>query len=727
MLERIWNRKPGRKRRKSKRKINFSDFHLGSERRLQILAGLWGLLIIVVVLKLLVVQGWQSDLYRDQARGYLENRREIAPQRGSIVDRNGQLLAVDLIHYSLGIKPNLLQDRNTVIARIADILGMPVEQISRKVARTERFTYIGHRISLENAEKIMALKAGGVILEKKFSRYYPYDKNGAHLIGYCDYENKARAGLEMKYNDQLQGQPGWSVYLRDALGNQFPNLDFPASEAVNGNNMELTVDMVYQGIMEDELRKAILKHQADDGAVVLLEPATGKVLGMANYPGFNPNRYNQYSLQNYRNRAASDLYEPGSTFKMVALAMCIEQLGLDLDQELVFCENGRYKLASKEVKDHKNFAYLTARQVFENSSNIGVIKLAERFDPPIFYRYARDFGFGAPTGVDLPAEASGILHKPSSYSSVSMSYMSMGYEVAATPLQLAASYAAIANDGVLMKPYIVERIVNENGRTVLHNKPEMIRQVVLPETARKMKVVLEGAVTDGTGKTARVSGLTIAGKTGTAQKIDAKNNSYSSTAHIASFVGLFPVDAPRFVLLVVVNNPRKGYYGSHVAAPVFQKIATRIVGLPVYEGDNPVPILAKTAQLELPSLDSYMVSLEGLDVGKAVRILRENRMSYELVGGGKVVYRQDPPPFSRVSNSGENRSTVRLYTEKSQPGSNQRMPELKGLSLKEALQVLDEWNIPVEIEGSGVVVEQKPGAGQKMQADGKIILVCKST
>ncbi|NIV98098.1 PASTA domain-containing protein [Candidatus Saccharibacteria bacterium] len=678
--------------------------------------------LLVVVFKLIVVQVVDHSKYRKKARGHLEDRRELLARRGSILDRNHELIAVDLIHYSLAVKPHLLDDPLGTARTLARHLNESAPSILKQIRSSDKFVYIEHRLSPQKVEPLKDLKLKGLIFEKKFSRYYPYGKVGSQLVGYCDYDNAAKAGLELEYDDVLNGKPGATIYLRDALGNQFPNLDFPTSKPIDGMNVQTTIDMVYQSVLEEELRKTVEGHKAENGSAVLLNPRSGEVLGMANYPGFNPNDYNKFPLHRYRNLAITDMYEPGSTFKMVALAYCLEQLDIDLENQLVYCENGRYQLAQKVVEDHKKFAYLTARGVFENSSNIGVIKLARKFDSPLFYRYVRDFGFGAPTGIDLPAEASGILHKPGEFSSYSVNYMSIGYEVAVTPLQLAAAYGAIANNGMLMQPYVVQKVFDQKGNIHRRNTPQEIRQVITAQAAERMKKVLHGVVTRGTGTTANVSGIEIAGKTGTAQKINPETKSYHPNKHVASFVGFFPLESPRFVLLVVINNPKLGYYGSQVAAPAFKNITQRIIGLPDKNKNTTDEIVL--AQSSLPSLNNnYMIAVEGMELMKAKKILDKRNIKYNVVGDGHLVYKQDPSPYSDLTNT----EVVKLYTQVEKSTSNNVMPRLTGLSLKEALQALSDLNVNVEVKGSGIVVKQLPGAGKKVTYKTKIRLVCNPT
>ena len=343
--------------------------------RLKVLTAAWIFGFLVVVGKLVHIQVVDHGKYNEVAEGHLEQRREVPAQRGAIKDRNGHHLAVDLIHYSLAVRPSVLENPERAAEKIGKIINLSAGKIIQKMNANKSFVYLAHRLNHDASERLKSLYLKGLILEKKFSRYYPYDGQAAQVVGYCDFENNPRAGLELKFNEFLEGKSGWTAYLRDAFGNQVPYYDFPTSEPANGFDVETTLDMTYQSVLEEELSEVVLLRKANHGSAVLMDPQTGEVLAMATYPGYNPNKYNRYPVVSYKNRAISDQYEPGSTFKMVALAMCLEQLNLNMEREIVFCENGTYRVHLKDVKDHKNFGWLTARQAFEQSSNIGVMKL----------------------------------------------------------------------------------------------------------------------------------------------------------------------------------------------------------------------------------------------------------------------------------------------------------------------------------------------------------------
>jgi cell division protein FtsI (penicillin-binding protein 3) len=398
-------------------------------------------------------------------------------------------------------------------------------------------------------------------------------------------------------DSHLRGVPGYALFIRDNKGNRIPDLNYPIIQPIDGNDITTTINVVYQNILEDELKKTVLQHQAVNGTAILLNVGSGEILALANYPGFDPNTYNEFPIKNYRNIAISDQFEPGSTFKIVALSLMLEQLKLDLKNETIFCENGKYKIYGRNLKDHKKFGNLSLQEVIENSSNIGMAKLARKFQAPLFYRYARDFGFGTITGIGLPAEIPGILHKPSEFQKTSLPYMSIGYEVAVTPLQIACAYAAVANGGKLLKPYLVKKVVNKDGNVLLKNKARVIRQVINPVTARKMGLTLEGVVEHGTGQSAGVKGLAIAGKTGTARKIETDKNGKNRyvSKYISSFAGFFPVDSPQYALVILINEPQNDYYGSQVAAPAFSNIAKRIIGIPV---ENEIHLTEKAGLID---------------------------------------------------------------------------------------------------------------------------------
>lgn len=688
-----------KKIKKYRNKFSEKDSEKVIHLRLLLLVLFWVMGFGLILTKLVYVQ-----VIDPTPSSIVDNPQELPARRGTIYDRNGEIMAVDLVHYSLAAFPKQVYNRSAVARKISKITHQAASEILQKIGSHPKFAYIIHRLSPDQADAIKALQIKGLVLEKKYSRYYPYRENGAHLIGYCDFSNNAQAGIELEYDKDLKGLPGHAVYLRDAKGGSFFDLNYPLFNPIDGKDVVTTIDIVLQSILEEELQNGVEEHQAVNGSAVLLNAQTGEVLGLANFPGFDPNDYNKYPVENYRNMAVSDQYEPGSTFKIIAMAMVLEQLKLDLNSNTVFCENGRYQVFRKTIRDHKKFGELTLKEVFENSSNIGTIKLAEKFDPPVFYRYARDFGFGTLTGIDLPAESGGILHKPSEFTKASPYYMSIGYEVAATPLQIACAYAAIANGGKLLKPYAVRNVIDTDGHISRNNRPQVIRQVISPRTAVEMINTLHGVVENGTGQSARIPGISIAGKTGTAQKLNKEKTHYVSK-YISSFVGFFPVESPRYVLMIMVNEPTGEYYGSQVAAPIFRNIAQRIIGLP--QNDNLA--LAQPDYLHMDENNGLKeVNLEGTDV------LEEPEPDYKVI------------PASREMTNGKIEHPV-AEAQVGKKINRDIIPSFIGLTLREAFEKLSQLDLKADVEGNGIVVKQYPKPGLKLNKDLKIKLVCSAS
>lgn len=670
--------------------------------RLWIVTFLWILGFGLVVARLVAVQVFEHDRYAEIGKRIIKNHQVIPAQRGTIYDRNGEILAVDLVHYSLAVFPDKVANKSSTARKISEITGIPYLEILSKIRSTDSFAYLARRLRPQQADQLKALGIKGMVLEKNYSRYYPYCENGAQVLGFCDFDNVAKYGIELEYDSYLRGVPGHAVYLRDAKGNRFPDLNYPVFNPIDGKDVVTTIDIVLQSILEEELAEGVSQHQAVNGSAVLLNVQTGELLALANSPGFDPNVYNKFPVRNFKNEAVSDQFEPGSTFKIIALAMALEQLKIDVNANKIYCEDGQYRLFKRMIRDHKRFGTLTVRQIFENSSNIGTIKLAQKFEAPVFYRYARNFGFGTMTGIDLPAESAGILHTPNEFSSSSTCYMSIGYEVAATPLQIACAYAAIANEGKLVQPYVISKVVDNDGHVIQSNEPQVIRNVISAETAREMTSALRGVVENGTGQSARISGISIAGKTGTAQKFDPIKNEYVSK-YIGSFVGFFPVESPRYVLMIVINEPKGEYYGSQVAAPVFRNIVQRIIGLPQ---SNDIASIQ-----EQPHVDQNNgINVATLPSSADRRVFFEKSSDYKILKASQ----NSAPATGNVSGSIQ------------KPNYENRVPDFGGLTLREALEREHQLGLKVDMEGSGVVVEQYPRPGTKLNSETIIKLTLKA-
>ncbi len=665
--------------------------------------------------KLIDVQIVNHAYYKKKAIDNTNNRFKVSARRGTIMDRKGRILARDALQYSVALSSKRLKNKSKVLQEIEKSLKISAATVERKLRSNRDFVFIAHKVLPLDVENLKALKDPGVILDRRFLRVYPYRTNAAHVLGFCDRDNNPLGGIEYQYNDYLQGKPGWMMAERDGFGNQVPNLDYPGEEPIDGLDVNLTIDIDYQIILDDELKKAVEKNRAADGMAILMNPSSGEILALSNYPCFDPQKSNLYTEDVLRNRSITDAYEPGSTFKIVTLAAALENLHVNLDKDIFFCENGRYSRFGLKFSDYKEYGWLTARRIFENSSNIGVVKIAEKLEREVLYRYVRNFGFGMPTGVDLPGESTGILSTLDKFSRTTHLFMSFGYEVGVTPLQLITAYSAVANGGRLMKPYVMKTISRDGDRTIRENEPETIRHVISGETSRIMTDVLQGVVKTGTGNAAYVESFSIAGKTGTAQLYNEKLKTHDSRKHLASFVGYFPLYDAEFALLVMIREPAGNYYGGIVAAPVFREIARRIMSLYAAEQSRYI-----AAQGNPAAGESFLIpNVENLEKETAESILKNLDLDVRVVGKGDAVVRQE-----EIRENGKVTGVI-LHVD---DGSRMReliMPALTGKSLKEALSLLSEIDQDPDVDGSGIVVSQQPSAGSKIFNSKNVKLILK--
>ncbi len=669
----------------------------------------------LVAVKLVRLQVFLHDYYAKRAEDNINNRQVVPARRGTIYDRQGRELARDVLQYSVAVRGRFVQNKTKLYQTLSRVLGISRRTIQQKVRRHPDFVYLKHRVPANKIKPLLQLRDAGLVLEKKFLRAYPYRELAAHLVGYCDVDNRPLAGIELQYNDYLQGTPGWRIYQRDALGHQVPNLDLAGMPPIDGCDVILTIDIDYQTVLEDELKRGVEESGAPEGVALLLNPNTGELLALANYPQFDPNRASRYSEWQRKNRAIIDVVEPGSTFKIVTLSAALENLHLKLDKDIVFCENGRYRLFNRTILDHKKYGWLTVRQVIEHSSNIGVVKIARKLPSGLLYRYIRNFGFGMVTDVDLPGESAGLLRDLKDYDAFDYQYLSVGYGVGVTPLQLANAYCAVANGGRLYRPFVASEVRGLHGNVLLKNQPEVIRQVISPQTAELINSVLVGVVREGTGVKAAIPGLEIAGKTGTAQLYDEEKGAYDRHSHLASFVGYFPAHHPEFLLLVMVRNPRGVYYGGQVAAPIFRRMARRIYSL----FSTREPQLTALIATESDSLSEEIPRVENLPVNTARKILEQRGYRIRLVGNGQFVSRQ------KVVTKNSRSKQVDLYLEKRTVQQRKRVPSLKGLTLKEALDAVNELGVEVEVQGHGIVVKQEPKPGSVLTPNKTIRIWCR--
>jgi cell division protein FtsI (penicillin-binding protein 3) len=527
---------------------------------------------IICLARLLYLQFFRGDYLASIAKKQHNQYIELEPRRGTIYDSNFKPQAVNLSFDSVFASPNSMKqaEKDEAVRQLSGILKIDAQNLRSKFARKKAFVWLARKISPEQSQSIKKLNIKGIGFIKESKRCYPNGYLLSHVLGFAGMDNKGLDGIEMCYDKYLKGQSGWALMLRDARRKSL-NVHDNVLAPKDGFDIVLTIDEVIQFIAERELEKATRQYRARGGSIVVMDPKTGAILAMANRPTYDLNDYTKVSKDSMRNRAVSDMFEPGSVFKVVPASAALEEKKVN-EMTRFFCENGEYRVAGRILHDHTSHATLTFREVIELSSNIGTAKVAQLLGADALYRYVKLFGFGAKTGIDIPGEISGSIKPTSQWSKTTITCVPMGQEVGVTSLQLAAGMAVIANGGNLMKPYVIKEIRDKTGEMIKFTSPYSVRKVLSEETAARMKKILIGVIESGTGKMAKLDNYTAAGKTGTAQKVE-PTGQYSHSRFMGSFVGFAPAEDPQLVISVTIDEPRGMYYGGVVAAPVFKNVA----------------------------------------------------------------------------------------------------------------------------------------------------------
>ncbi|MCP4649236.1 MAG: hypothetical protein GY853_04025 [PVC group bacterium] len=493
-----------------------------------------------------------------------------------IYDRNKKVFALSLKVSSVYAEPRIIDNKHRVAGQLASVLNLDQSKVLERINRDKLFVWVKRKISEEEAAKVTELKLPGVGLLKENKRYYPNNTLASHVLGFVGIDDYGLEGLERVFNKYLTGEFGWRSLLRDAKKRMLPAFEYELVPAVDGYNVQLTIDEVIQHIVEEELENAFKKHKARGASIVVMDPNTGEIYALANRPCYDPNFFRESTPECRRNRAVCDFFEPGSIFKVITASAALEEKVVSLE-ETFFCENGKYRIGGHTLHDHKPHGNLSFVEIIEKSSNIGVAKVAHKLGEKALYKYIQKFKFGTPTGVELSGESGGMVRPVSKWSKYSLAAIPMGHEIAVTVLQMSRAMSAIANGGYLVSPYIVKRIIDNNGEVIREfGQEQPAEQIISKQTSDAMRQILKRVVVSGTGRRAAIKGYSAGGKTGTAQKID-PNGGYSHSKFMASFIGFVPVENPRFVIAVVFDEPRPYYYGGLVCGPVFKNIAEKIL------------------------------------------------------------------------------------------------------------------------------------------------------
>jgi cell division protein FtsI (penicillin-binding protein 3) len=543
----------------------------------------------VVLFRLVSLQVLQAAELTAKADRQHQKTVSLEGARGTVVDRHGKVLAMNMEVPSVFGIPTALESPAKTARSLSSVLHVRTDELEKKLRQDRSFVWLARKLDPEQGHRLEHMPMEGIGLVMEGRRFYPKGPLLAHVLGFAGMDGEGLEGIERRYEAQLHGEKRVVILQRDAMGRTV----FPKGQAEQvpaaGHSLVITIDEVIQYIAEKELEEAVARARAKSGTVIVLDPQTGAVLALAISPRFDPNAVASLTADRWRNRALTDAYEPGSTMKALVAAAALEEKVMK-PGTMLYGENGRMTIANTVIHDHEKLGWMTFAQVIQKSSNIGAAKTGMALGDQRLYRYLQAFGFGQKTEIDLPGEAGGLVKHPKEWGRRSLASISMGQEIGVTPIQMVSAVAALANGGVLMKPYVVSEVRDAQGKALRQILPQVKRRVVSPETARTVTSILEGVVTDGTGAKAAIPGFRVAGKTGTAQKIDPRTGAYSSTLFVGSFVGFVPADNPRLAMIVVIDEPQGESWGGTVAAPVFRRVGEQVLNYLGVSSDEPVKL-----------------------------------------------------------------------------------------------------------------------------------------
>ena len=660
---------------------------------------IWSVLLISRFVHLQIFQyaDLSAKAERQQSRSF-----EISPQRGTIYDRRGRELAISVNVDSVFAISSEIADKRQAADRLALALGLKRQTVLTKLKGTRGFLWLKRKIDYAEAAKVKALALRGVYFEKESKRFYPNRELAAHVLGYVGMDDEGLSGLEFAYQRKIGGLPGRVLLRSDARQRSFSSVE---KSPEPGEDLVLTIDQTLQYIAEQELAAQVKQSNALGGTVILMEPHSGEILAMASYPVFNPNHYAKYSPEHWKNRAILSIYEPGSTFKIFTAATALEE-HLTKPDDLIDCMNGSIVVGKHRIRDHKPYGVLPVREVVAYSSNVGAVQLGFRIGKERFEKYIRSFGFGAPTSVDLPGEAKGLLRPSSQWPTVTLANIAMGQGIGVTPMQLVTAVSSIANGGYRVKPRVVQQTRSSTVEKASF-EPEADRSRILSgRTASELTEMLTGVVKRGTARGSQLEGFSAAGKTGTAQKID-PNGHYSHSRFIASFVGFAPAERPALAMVVTIDEPRGHYYGGEVAAPVFRNIAEQALRYLAISPDQELTPaqMAKRRQLQASIPDLAHDQFEPINaVWEAESDAPPAPQPAALPSSSTL-----PVAETEAAGSFSESATIEV-------------PDLRGRSMRAAIAELSKIGLQLGAFGSGLVVEQSPAPASKVEPGSKVMI-----
>ena len=694
----------------------------GWKQRLYLLGGFLVFWVLAIAGRLVQLQVVDFGEFTQRAQRQQQRSIEVAPRRGIIYDRNGHELAMSIAVDSVFAVPSEIPDQATAATLLAQVLGSDPADLQARLKSSRAFAWIARKLDAETADRIRALNLRGIYFQKESKRFYPKRELAAQALGYVGMDDEGLGGLERAYDARLRGKPGTMIITMDAKRRWFGRVE---RQPEAGDNLVLTLDERIQYIAERELATAMQQTHAAAGTVIVENPRTGEILALANRPTFNPNTFRTADPQALSDRAVSDIYEPGSTFKLVTLAGALDQ-GLTRPEEVVDCQMGSITIAGLKIHDHKPYGDLTVAQILAKSSDVGAIKVGLRLGDQRFDRYIRAFGFGSQTGIELPGETRGIARPVSRWSKVSIGAISMGQEIGVSAVQLTAMISAIANDGVWVAPRIVAGAAPPGPLLQpVTFRPAEQRRVISTLTAAQMKKMMMGVVMPGgTGPRAMLDGYSVAGKTGTAQKADPATHTYSRSKYVASFAGFAPVNNPAVTIVVILDSPVGLHEGGQVAAPVFQRIARQVLAyLNVPQDVVPTNPEARRALLAAARvrdedvaegasgrLDEAAAAAESPAPSSAAPALLPVAAKPAAAPPARA-QAASAPPSSRAATGG----TVIMNVE-----SGVLVPSVIGMPLRAAIETAARAGLEIDASGSGIAREQSPPPGSRIPAGARI-------
>jgi cell division protein FtsI/penicillin-binding protein 2 len=710
--------------------------------RLYLLGGILVLWCVSICLRLVWLQIFQYGQFEQRAQRQQQRTTEVAAKRGIIYDRSGRELAMSISVDSVFAVPTEIHDLGQTVSLIAGITKADPRELLARCKAGRTFCWVARKPDAETADRIRALNLRGIYFQKESKRFYPKRDLAAQVLGYVGMDDEGLSGIEREYDDQLRGKPGRLLISVDARKKWFGSVE---KQPEPGENVVLTLDQQIQYIAERELKVAMQQTHAESGTVIVENPHTGEMLALANWPTFNPNLSREITPERLKNHAVSDVYEPGSTFKVVTISAALDEK-LTRPDEMFDCQMGSIVINGRRIHDWHPFGVMPVSDILAHSSDVGAIKIALRLGDERLYKYIRAFGFGQQTGIELPGETRGMAKPLSRWSKVSIGAISMGQEIGVSPLQLAGMVSIIANDGVWVPARIVAATTQPQSmpQTIAFHPAEE-RRVIAPLTAAEMKQMMQGVVLHGTGRKAILEGYSSAGKTGTAQKVDPATHTYSRTKYIASFAGFAPVNNPVITVAVILDSPVGGHHGGEVGAPVFNRIAQQVLEYLHTPHDVELPpnrqlLLAKQRvkeqDLEEGSPDHLGETLDVADAGSpdaASATVAQSKSTPEVPTGVVPAALREREPRSAP----EDKRVVPAVTTTSAADGSAHLPSsgtvvldveqggivvpsFLGKSVRAAIELAEENGLDLEAVGSGTAREQSPAPGSHLPPGSRV-------